>query len=60
MHTETVVGPTPTFTSVTITGYIYFGDSDTDGSWRFRRVGNRWVSEYRESGVWNPKGGFSA
>ena len=34
--------------------WIYFGDKDTDGSWRIGREDNNWVGQRRESGVWTP------
>ena len=37
-------------------GYIYFGEKDTDGSWRIGRSGNDWNIERRESGTYVAKG----
>lgn len=36
-------------------GYIYFGDSTTDGSWRIGKSGNNFVTEIRVTGSWVPK-----
>ncbi len=38
-------------------GWIYFGDKDTDGSWRVGRVGNNWEMQRRESGTFVKKAG---
>lgn len=38
-------------------GWIYFGDKDTDGSWRIGRVDNNWEMQRRESGSWVGKAG---
>ena len=37
------------------TYYIYYGDSDTNGSWRTGRDGNNLVQQRRESGSWVTK-----
>lgn len=37
-------------------GWIYFGNKDTDGTWRIGRSGNDWTLERRESGTWTGKG----
>lgn len=37
-------------------GFIYFGNKDTDGSWRIGRSGNDWNWQRRESGTWTAKG----
>ncbi|RKZ31851.1 hypothetical protein DRQ36_00465, partial [bacterium] len=34
---------------------FYFGDPNTDGTWRIIRVGNNLEFQRRESGVWNTK-----
>jgi hypothetical protein len=36
-------------------GAFYFGDADTDGSWRITRTGDNLVFERRESGSWVTK-----
>ncbi len=33
-------------------GFVYFGNKDTDGTWRMGRDGVDWVLEHRESGTW--------
>jgi len=33
-------------------GFIYFGNKDTNGSWRIGRDGVDWVLDHRESGAW--------
>ena len=33
-------------------GFLYFGNKDTDGSWRIGRDGADWVLEHRASGTW--------
>lgn len=45
---------------VTSVSAFYFGDPDTDGSWRMIRSGNDLNAERRESSVWVSKGGFTA
>ncbi len=42
-----------------ITGAFYIGDETTDGSWRFRIVGNDLDFEKRISGEWILRGGFT-
>jgi len=37
-------------------GWIYFGNKDTNGSWRIGRSGNDWNMERRESDSWVAKG----
>lgn len=37
------------------TGYVYFGASDTNGSWRIRPSGTDLLIERRESGSWVAK-----
>ena len=39
---------------------LYFGPSDTDGSWRMVRSGNNLVFQRRESGTWTTKSTISA
>ena len=39
-------------------GTVYFGDPDTNGSWRMRQLGNNLVVERREAGNWIEKGVF--
>lgn len=48
--------------SITIgaTRAFYFGDSDTNGSWRIIRVGNDLSVQRRESAVWTEKHLFTA
>lgn len=41
-------------------GMLYFGDPETDGSWRLIRNGTELDAERRESGIWVDKGGFTA
>ena len=38
-------------------GWIYFGEQNTDGTWRIGREGDNWVGQRRESGVWTPSKG---
>lgn len=38
-------------------GWIYFGEKDTDGSWRIGRVDNNWEMQRRESGTYVGKAG---
>ena len=42
------------------TDALYFGDKDTDGSWRIIRSGNNLVFQRRESGSWVTKSTISA
>jgi hypothetical protein len=39
--------------------YQYFGDPNTDGSWRFRKQGNRLRVEKRAGGQWGATGIFT-
>jgi len=41
-------------------GYVYYGDPNTDGSWREYVSGTALVRERRESGTWVIKGGDDA
>lgn len=41
-------------------GWIYFGEKDTDGTWRVGRSGNDWNMERRESGSYVAKGASTA
>ncbi len=41
-------------------GWIYFGNKDTDGTWRVGRVGNNWEMQRRESGTFTKKGASTA
>lgn len=41
-------------------GWIYFGNKDTDGTWRIGRAGTAWNMERRESGTWVAKGASTA
>ena len=38
--------------SGTTGNFLYFGDADTDGSWRIGKSGADYVLEHRDSGVW--------
>ena len=38
-------------------GWIYFGEKDTDGSWRIGRVDNNWEMQRREDGEYVGKAG---
>lgn len=38
-------------------GWIYFGNKDTDGTWRIGRVDNNWEMQRRESGTYVGKAG---
>jgi len=38
--------------------FMYWGDRNTDGSWRFGRFGNDMILQKRESGTWNTKHTF--
>jgi len=37
------------------TGVFYFGDKDTDGTWKIIRSGNNLITQRRESGAWVTK-----
>lgn len=50
----------PTFNDLTLTGEIYFGDRDTNGSWRFVTDGDDLAVQRRESGAWVEKSLFRA
>ena len=39
---------------------FYFGDSETDGTWRIQPAGTDLVFQRREAGVWVTKGTFAA
>jgi hypothetical protein len=39
-------------------GYIYFGDVNTDGSWRMRISGSTFIIEKRVGGSWVTSGTF--
>ena len=39
-------------------GYIYFGDVNTNGSWRMRISGATFIIEKRVGGVWVTSGTF--
>ena len=39
--------------------YVYFGDPDTDGSWRFTVDGTALSAQKRETGSWVEKGAFT-
>ena len=41
-------------------GFIYFGEKDTDGTWRIGRSGTAWNMERRESGAYVAKGASTA
>lgn len=41
-------------------GWIYFGNKDTNGTWRIGRSGTDWVMSRRESGSYVVKGTTSA
>lgn len=41
-------------------GYIYFGDPNTDGTWRFYSNGTDLLVERRESSSWIEKSAFLA
>lgn len=43
-----------------VDGIIYFGDENTDGTWRLIRSGTSFNVERRESSVWVKKGAFRA
>ena len=45
---------TPSVGGGSADGWIYFGDKNTDNSWRIGREGNNWVGQRREAGVWTP------
>ena len=36
-------------------GFFYFGDKDTDTTWRIKRDGNNLITQRRESGTWVTK-----
>lgn len=38
---------------------FYFGDENTDGSWRLIIVGNDLVIQKREAGTWTEKSAFT-
>ena len=38
-------------------GWIYFGNKDTNGTWRIGRSGNKWDMQRRESGTFVKKAG---
>jgi len=38
-------------------GWIYFGEKDTDGTWRIGRVDNNWEMQRREDGTYVGKAG---
>lgn len=38
-------------------GWIYFGEKDTDGSWRIGRVDNNWEMQRHEDGEYVGKAG---
>ena len=40
------------------TGYLYFGNVNTDGSWRMRISGATFIIEKRVGGVWVTSGTF--
>jgi hypothetical protein len=46
-------------TYIESTGYLYFGDDNTDGSWRMRISGSNFIVEKRVSGVWIISGTFN-
>lgn len=39
--------------------YLYFGDENTDGSWRLIIDGDNLAIQKRESGVWVEKSSFT-
>lgn len=41
-------------------GWIYFGNKNTDGTWRIGRSGTAWNMERRESGTYVAKGASTA
>lgn len=41
-------------------GWIYFGNKDTDGTWRIGRSGTAWDMQRRESGTYVAKGAATA
>lgn len=41
-------------------GWIYFGNKNTDGTWRIGRSGTAWNMERRESGSYVAKGASTA
>jgi hypothetical protein len=48
------VSPSGDFTTNS-TGWMYFGDASTDGTWRMGRSGDDFIHQRRESGVWVTK-----
>lgn len=44
--------PNPVFTDLTLSGTLYFGDANTDGSWRITTESGNLVVQHRESGSW--------
>jgi hypothetical protein len=46
-------------TYIESTGYLYFGDDNTDGSWRMRISGSDFIVEKRVGGVWIISGTFN-
>lgn len=36
-------------------GVFYFGDKDTNGTWRIKRDGNNLITQRRETGIWVTK-----
>lgn len=57
---------TKTFVDVNMNGQninnltaVYFGDRDTDGSWRITLSGTTLLIEIRVSGAWVSKGSFN-
>ena len=46
--------------SVDTDGWIYFGDKNTDGTWRIGRSGTAWDMQRRESGTYVAKGAATA
>ena len=37
-------------------GFIYFGNKDTDGSWRLGTVSGDFLTQHRENGKWISRG----
>lgn len=48
-------GKSPTFTSVEATQMVYYGDRDTDGSFRIYKEGLNLVIQIRVAGVWEDR-----
>jgi hypothetical protein len=46
-------------TYIESTGYLYFGDSSTDGSWRMSISGANFIVEKRVGGNWIISGTFN-